>query len=118
MNDGLVCMCVPGVGEMQISGQAPQSASSQYKFFFNIGSVESFERKLEEAQDLLGLEPREYVPVRIRRGWRVSEWPFGKPRTDHVSIEGSLGEPLLNYDEEPPGGLACASFGLSRGSFY
>ena len=93
---------------MQISGQAPQSASSQYKFFFNIGSVESFERKLEEAQDLLGLEPREYVPVRIRRGWRVSEWPFGKPRTDHVSIEGSSGE--------PPGGRACDSFGLSRGS--
>lgn len=59
-----------------LSGQAPQSASTsrpQYKFFFNIGSVESFERKLEEAQDLLGLEPREYVPVRIRCGWRGLE---------------------------------------------
>jgi len=27
-----------------------------------------------------------------------------------------MGEPLLNADGKPPGGLACDSFGLSRGS--
>ena len=27
-----------------------------------------------------------------------------------------IGEPLLHVDGKPPGGLACASFGLSRGS--
>ena len=31
-------------------------------------------------------------------------------------MEGSSGEPLLDADGEPPGGLACGSFGLSRGS--
>lgn len=30
---------------------------------FNIGSVESFERNLEEAQEDLGLEPHDFVPV-------------------------------------------------------
>lgn len=33
------------------------------KMRFNIGSVESLERKLEQAQEDLGIEPHEYVPV-------------------------------------------------------
>ncbi|XP_010262544.1 PREDICTED: ATP-dependent zinc metalloprotease FTSH 10, mitochondrial-like [Nelumbo nucifera] len=36
---------------------------SQYKYYFNIGSVESFEEKLEEAQEALGIDPHDYVPV-------------------------------------------------------
>ncbi|GLT92566.1 hypothetical protein SLE2022_103970 [Rubroshorea leprosula] len=36
---------------------------SQYKYFFSIGSVESFEEKLEEAQEALGRDPHDYVPV-------------------------------------------------------
>lgn len=36
---------------------------SQYKFYFNIGSVESFEEKLEEAQRALGIDPHDYIPV-------------------------------------------------------
>ncbi|KAA8516413.1 hypothetical protein F0562_016706 [Nyssa sinensis] len=31
--------------------------ASQYKYYFNIGSVESFEEKLEEAQEALGIDP-------------------------------------------------------------
>lgn len=38
-------------------------SGSFYKFFFNIGSVESFEEKLEEAQETLGIDPHDYVPV-------------------------------------------------------
>ncbi|KAI3474104.1 hypothetical protein Pfo_028892 [Paulownia fortunei] len=34
-----------------------------YKFYVNIGSVESFEEKLEEAQEALGIDPHNYVPV-------------------------------------------------------
>ena len=30
--------------------------TSQYKYYFNIGSVESFEEKLEEAQEALGID--------------------------------------------------------------
>lgn len=36
---------------------------SQYKYYFTIGSVESFEEKLEEAQEALGVDPHNYVPV-------------------------------------------------------
>ncbi|CAN0854278.1 ATP-dependent zinc metalloprotease FTSH 10, mitochondrial [Linum grandiflorum] len=35
----------------------------QYKYYFNIGSVEAFEEKLEEAQAALGIDPHNYVPV-------------------------------------------------------
>ncbi|XP_057862547.1 ATP-dependent zinc metalloprotease FTSH 3, mitochondrial isoform X1 [Cryptomeria japonica] len=35
----------------------------QYKYYFNIGSVESFEEKLEDAQEKLGIDPHDYVPV-------------------------------------------------------
>ena len=31
-------------------GAPPPAQPAQYKFFFNIGSVDSFERKMEEAQ--------------------------------------------------------------------
>ncbi|KXG33679.1 hypothetical protein SORBI_3003G352900 [Sorghum bicolor] len=36
---------------------------SKYKYYFNIGSVDSFEEKLEEAQQALGRDPHVYVPV-------------------------------------------------------
>ncbi|CAI9783264.1 unnamed protein product [Fraxinus pennsylvanica] len=36
---------------------------SHYKFYFTIGSVDSFEEKLEEAQEVLGIDPHNYVPV-------------------------------------------------------
>ncbi|KAK3165936.1 hypothetical protein QOZ80_1AG0039530 [Eleusine coracana subsp. coracana] len=36
---------------------------SKYKYHFNIGSVDSFEEKLEEAQKALGRDPHDYVPV-------------------------------------------------------
>ncbi|XP_072993634.1 ATP-dependent zinc metalloprotease FTSH 8, mitochondrial-like isoform X1 [Typha latifolia] len=40
-----------------------RQAPSQYKYYFNIGSVESFEEKLEEAQEALGIDPHDHVPV-------------------------------------------------------
>ncbi|KAK4772089.1 hypothetical protein SAY86_013864 [Trapa natans] len=49
--------------------QAPTNSSQtrgrsgQYKYYFNIGSVESFEEKLEEAQEVLGIDPHDYIPV-------------------------------------------------------
>ncbi|KAK1298044.1 hypothetical protein QJS10_CPB14g01590 [Acorus calamus] len=36
---------------------------AEYKYYFNIGSVESFEEKLEEAQEALGIDPHDHVPV-------------------------------------------------------
>lgn len=36
---------------------------SQYRYYFNIGSVESFEEKLEESQEALGIDPHNFIPV-------------------------------------------------------
>jgi AFG3 family protein len=36
---------------------------SSYKYYFNIGSVDSFEEKLQEAQKALEIDPHYYVPI-------------------------------------------------------
>ncbi|KAJ0083910.1 hypothetical protein Patl1_31309 [Pistacia atlantica] len=46
-----------------VSGAPAKGHGGQYKCYFNIGSVESFEEKLEEAQEALGIDPLDYVPV-------------------------------------------------------
>lgn len=46
-----------------VSGATAKGHGGQYKYYFNIGSVESFEEKLEEAQEALGIDPHDYVPV-------------------------------------------------------
>ncbi|KAL5740583.1 hypothetical protein ACOSP7_029469 [Xanthoceras sorbifolium] len=51
------------VRQVPINGSPGRGNSSQYKFYFNIGSVESFEEKLEEAQEALGIDPHDHVPV-------------------------------------------------------
>jgi AFG3 family protein len=38
-------------------------AKAKYEYFFNIGSVDSFERKLEKAQEGLGIEQHDFVRV-------------------------------------------------------
>ncbi|KAK8494049.1 hypothetical protein V6N13_076436 [Hibiscus sabdariffa] len=44
-------------------GTSVRGHGGEYKCFFTIGSVESFEEKLEEAQEALGIDPHDYVPV-------------------------------------------------------
>ncbi|KAJ4903207.1 ATP-dependent zinc metalloprotease FTSH 3 [Raphanus sativus] len=46
-----------------IQGIPAKRTGGQYKYYFNIGSVDSFEEKLEEAQEALGVDPHEFVPV-------------------------------------------------------
>lgn len=46
-----------------INGSPANGNHGRYKYYFNIGSVESFEEKLEEAQEALGIDPHDYVPV-------------------------------------------------------
>ncbi|KAF4468211.1 Mitochondrial respiratory chain complexes assembly YTA12 [Fusarium albosuccineum] len=48
------------------TGEGGQPARKTY--VFSIGSVESFERKLEEAQDQLGIPPSERIPVSYEAG--------------------------------------------------
>ncbi|WKT42829.1 AAA ATPase domain [Fusarium oxysporum f. sp. vasinfectum] len=48
------------------TGEGGQPARKSY--VFSIGSVESFERKLEQAQDELGIPPSERIPVSYEAG--------------------------------------------------
>jgi hypothetical protein len=41
------------------------NANNALSFHFNIGSIDSFERKLEDAQKSMGLQPRDYIPVEM-----------------------------------------------------
>ncbi|XP_010521866.1 PREDICTED: ATP-dependent zinc metalloprotease FTSH 10, mitochondrial isoform X2 [Tarenaya hassleriana] len=50
---------VQGLG----NGIPAKGHGGQYKYYFNIGNVESFEERLEEAQEALGINPHDYVPV-------------------------------------------------------
>ncbi|ESQ36149.1 hypothetical protein EUTSA_v10006814mg [Eutrema salsugineum] len=45
------------------NGVPAKGRGGQYKYYFNIGSVESFEEKLEEAQEALGIDSHDFVPV-------------------------------------------------------
>ncbi|KAK1396858.1 AAA domain-containing protein [Heracleum sosnowskyi] len=45
------------------SGTSGPGQQGQYKYYFTIGSIDSFEEKLEEAQEALGIDPHQYVPV-------------------------------------------------------
>ena len=40
-----------------------QQKRSFYRYHFNVGSIDSFERKLEEAQEDLGWDAANFVPV-------------------------------------------------------
>ncbi|XP_019199216.1 PREDICTED: ATP-dependent zinc metalloprotease FTSH 10, mitochondrial-like [Ipomoea nil] len=51
------------VEEVAVSSTPAQENKSKYEFYFSIGSVESFEEKLEEAQKALGVDPHDFVPI-------------------------------------------------------
>ncbi|CAI9098252.1 OLC1v1034867C1 [Oldenlandia corymbosa var. corymbosa] len=57
----------------------PRNVGSRYKYYFTIGSVESFEEKLEEAQEALGIDPHNYVPViyAAEMNWLQEVMKFG-----------------------------------------
>jgi AFG3 family protein len=42
-------------GGMQPTASGNPAGQSQYKYYFNIGSIDSFERKMEEAQQSFGM---------------------------------------------------------------
>ncbi|XP_050368733.1 ATP-dependent zinc metalloprotease FTSH 10, mitochondrial-like [Argentina anserina] len=51
------------VVEGTINGTSAREKGGEYKYFFNIGSVENFEEKLEDAQEAMGIDSHDYVPV-------------------------------------------------------
>lgn len=47
-----------GMGSSEAGAQR-----AQLRYHFNVGSVDSFERKLDEAQEDLGWDPANFIPV-------------------------------------------------------
>lgn len=45
------------------SGNGSKGTTSHYECYFNIGSVDTFEEKLDKAQASMGIDPHDYVPV-------------------------------------------------------
>ena len=62
---------LPGAGAGAGAGGGPGGVYAPY--YFNIGSVESFERKLEQVQREMGLAPRDFIPVQYvnETNWAV-----------------------------------------------
>ena len=44
-------------------GMPAQTGPAPHKFYFNVGSVDSFERKMEDAQEDLGWTSDSFVPI-------------------------------------------------------
>ncbi|GFP96173.1 ATP-dependent zinc metalloprotease ftsh 8 mitochondrial, partial [Phtheirospermum japonicum] len=54
---------------VSVTNEGGKSSQTRCKYYFNIGSIDSFEEKLDEAQEALGIDPHDYIPVTY-----VSEW--------------------------------------------
>jgi hypothetical protein len=54
------------LGSSSGSSGANKSKQPHMSYYFTIGSVDTFERKLEEAQKALGIKPRDYIPVQYQ----------------------------------------------------
>ncbi|KAL3620103.1 hypothetical protein CASFOL_035015 [Castilleja foliolosa] len=48
---------------VSVTPEGGENSQIQYKYYFNIGSVDSFEEKLDKAQEAMGIDPNDYVPV-------------------------------------------------------
>jgi hypothetical protein len=60
-------------------------------FYFTIGSVESFERKLEQVQRDMSIHPRDFIPVQYvnETNWAaelVSEQPTGRQQWNNQAV--------------------------------
>lgn len=60
----MVCRGQQGQDGFQTgTGSEGAGQRSQLRYHFNVGSVDSFERKLDEAQEDLGWDPANFIPV-------------------------------------------------------
>lgn len=53
-----------GAGVSPGAGASSHHAGGVLRYYFHVGSVDSFERKLDEAQRELGIRPQDMVPVK------------------------------------------------------
>lgn len=53
----------PSLPPLQDGGASESNSSADSPFYFNIGNLDMFERKLEAIQEDLGVEPDDFVPI-------------------------------------------------------
>ncbi|OQR94097.1 cell division protease ftsH [Achlya hypogyna] len=60
-------------GELPTSAPAAAPAALQASFYFNIGSIDSFERHMEQTQASLGIAPEDYIPIQYANemNWKM-----------------------------------------------
>lgn len=63
-------------GETTSVGTTRRREHGVYRYFFNIGSVDAFERSIEEAQRGLGIDPSDWVPITYtsEMSWSQEIW--------------------------------------------
>lgn len=61
------------------------SIESRHRYYFMIGSVDSFERKLDEAQRELGISAAAHVPVKYAHEVSIC-WPWKGARARRVVL--------------------------------
>ncbi|XP_050290861.1 ATP-dependent zinc metalloprotease FTSH 10, mitochondrial-like [Quercus robur] len=93
-----------------VSGSPAKGNGGQYKYYFNIGSVESFEEKLEEAQEALGIDSHDFVPVTY-----VSEMVWYQELMRFAPTLLILGS-LLYMGRRMQGGLGVGGGGGGKGA--
>ncbi|KAL8866461.1 MAG: hypothetical protein Q9174_006289, partial [Haloplaca sp. 1 TL-2023] len=78
INKGLVRVDLHREATAQMYPESPAQHPNFY-YYFTIGSVEAFERRLDEAQQELGIPPSERIPVAYteRMSWVEAFWNFG-----------------------------------------
>lgn len=62
------------IDEMLFEDAGQQDAlalPSSYRFYFHIGSVDSFEKQLEDSQTQLGIPTSDFIPVKYITQWSI-----------------------------------------------
>lgn len=62
-DDGQYQRGSPSLSSADRDGSINHKLKAHHQYYFNIGSVESFERQLEQAQREIGIAPRDFIPV-------------------------------------------------------
>ncbi|KDO31293.1 hypothetical protein SPRG_03909 [Saprolegnia parasitica CBS 223.65] len=60
-------------GELPSGGASTPPTALPASFYFNIGSIDSFERHMEQTQASLGIAPEEYIPIQYANemNWKM-----------------------------------------------
>ena len=103
-----------GAGGPGASSGSRVVGQGEHAFYFNIGSVDVFERKLEEAQEELGYDPSEYIPVRYVESTGLSNVLSFLPTAALLGVAALLFMRMGRAGAEGMGGGARGIFNVTK----